>query len=217
MALVDSNYYLQYIDVGSEGRVADSTIWRTCSMHQWIKNNRLPLPPPKCWPNGEEYGVKPYTIVGDDAFAMTTYLTKPYSGRDLNRTKRLFNYRLSRARRVSENAFGIMSNRFRILLTNIYRTPDRVVDICRAIAALHNFLRKEEGQQYLGLGHVDSEDADHQLIQGEWRRNNNSLESLPPTRERNTTTQAKENRDQLAEYFTERGGRVPWQDAMIDV
>lgn len=217
MALVDSNYYLQYIDLGSEGRVADSTIWGTCSLHQWIKTNSLPLPAQKCWPNGDEYGVKSYTIVGDDAFAMFTYLTKPYSGRDLNRRKRLFNYRLSRARRVSENAFGIMANRFRILLTNIYRTPDRVVDMCRAIACLHNFLRKEDGQHYLGLGNIDSEDANHQVIEGEWRRDNTPLASLPPTRERNTTTQAKENRDELAEYFAERGGRVPWQDAMIDV
>lgn len=216
MALVDSNYYLQYVDVGSEGRVADGTIWRSCSLHQWLKANKLNLPPPKCWPNGQEYGVKPYTIVGDDAFAMATYLSKPYSSRDLTRRKRLFNYRLSRARRVSENAFGIMASRFRILLTNIYRTPNRVVEICRAVASLHNFLRKEGGQHYLGIGNVDAEDVNHRIIDGEWRRNMNALSSLQPSRDRNPTTEAKDNRDQLAEYFAERGGRVPWQDAMID-
>lgn len=179
MALVDSNYYLQYVDVGSEGRVADSTIWRTCTLHQWIRANQLNLPPPKCWPNGTEYGVKPYTIVGDDAFAMASYLTKPYSSRDLTRRKRLFNYRLSRARRVTENAFGIMASRFRVLLSNIYRTPDRVVEMCCAIACLHNFLRREGGQQYIGLGHVDAEDVNYNLIEGDWRLNNNGLNPLP--------------------------------------
>lgn len=154
--------------------------------------------------------------MGDDAFPLTTYLTKPYSSRDLSRTKRIFNYRLSRARRVSENAFGIMANRFRILLTNIYQTPDRVVEMIRAIAALHNYLRKEGGHHYLGQGYVDMEDVNHHVVEGEWRRHSNNLESLQPTRERNPTTEAKENRDELADYFAHGGGQVPWQDQMIN-
>lgn len=87
--------------------------------------------------------------------------------------------------------------------------------MCRAIAALHNYLRREGGQQYLGVGHVDVEDTNHQLVTGDWRRTPNAMESLQPTRERNATTEAKENQDQLAEYFAEKGGRVPWQDEMI--
>lgn len=63
MALVDANYYLQYVDVGSEGRVADGTIWRGGTLHQWFKADALNLPPPKCWPNGEEHGLKPYTML----------------------------------------------------------------------------------------------------------------------------------------------------------
>ena len=34
---------------------------------------------------------------------------KPYSKRDMTEDQRIFSYRLSRAPRVSENAFGIMA------------------------------------------------------------------------------------------------------------
>lgn len=93
MALVDSNYMFRYLDVGSEGRVADGGIWRSCSLHKRLRLGQLNLPAPKTWPNGEEFGVQPNVIVADDAFAMASYLMKPYTTRSLSKEKRIFNYR----------------------------------------------------------------------------------------------------------------------------
>jgi hypothetical protein len=53
-------------------------------------------------------------LVGDDAFPLKTYSLKPYLHRTLTYEQNIFNYRLSRARRIVENVFGILASRFRI-------------------------------------------------------------------------------------------------------
>ena len=57
----------------------------------------------------------PYALVADDAFPLTRHTMKPYAT-DLNKgsPKRVFNYRLSRARRIVENAFWLLVSLFRI-------------------------------------------------------------------------------------------------------
>lgn len=54
--------------------------------------------------------------------------------------QRIFNFRLSRAQRVIENAFGIAASRFRILRRRIVASEPKVKRIMKAAVALHNFL-----------------------------------------------------------------------------
>lgn len=64
----------------------------------------IPLPAERAPPN---YNVAlSYPFVGDEAFPLKPWLLRPFPGRDLNDKRRIFNYRLSRARRTIENAFG---------------------------------------------------------------------------------------------------------------
>ena len=55
-----------------------------------------------------------YNICADDTFPLQENLMKPYSYKDMQIERRVFNYRISRARTVVENAFGIMANKFRV-------------------------------------------------------------------------------------------------------
>ena len=59
-------------------------------------------------PNG---AIAPYVFVGDDAFALKKFMMKPYPQQNLTADKRVYNYRHSRAKRISENLFGILANR----------------------------------------------------------------------------------------------------------
>lgn len=59
----------------------------------------------------------PYVILEYFVFGLQPYLMKyfPYATEMNNMLHRVFNYRLSRARRTVENVFGIAANVFRVL------------------------------------------------------------------------------------------------------
>ncbi len=74
--------------------------------------------------NGQQTAT-PFFFVGDSAFPLKMYMLRPFPGKYLPENKRIFNYRLSRARRVIENAFGILATKFRVfrrpIIANHYR------------------------------------------------------------------------------------------------
>jgi len=80
-------------------------------------------------------------LTGDDTFALTDYLLKPYPQSKMTVEERIFNYRLSRMRRISENGFGILVRRWRIFCTPMLLEPGKVKHIVLAALTLHNLLR----------------------------------------------------------------------------
>ena len=112
-------------------------------------------------------------IMADDAFQLKEYIQKPYSQVGLTREKRTFNYRLSCTRRIVENAFGILANRFRVFMTPIGLAPEKVETIVLACCSLHNFLSSRLGSRtvYTPQGSLDAEDREiHAVSPGDWRQ-----------------------------------------------
>lgn len=148
LALVDANYCFTIVDVGHYGRSNDSNIFRQSTMYKMLINGHLQIPDNKPLSNFENTKEMPHVIVADEAFAMNKHVMKPYARKKLDIQKRVFNYRLSRARRYVECAFGILANKWRVFHTSINLNPDFVEEVVLAACVLHNFVRKRDGYQF---------------------------------------------------------------------
>ena len=211
LAIANGDYEFIYVDLGAEGRSSDGGTWRNCTFHKHLydKNNPLNIPPPARLP-----GINrpiPYMLVADDAFRMTPNLMKPFAGTHLTRQQDIFNYRLSRCRRIIENTFGILTSRFRIFHRAIEVNPDYVSDIVAAACVLHNFLRREGRHHYMPPGSVDHELGDGSVVDGEWRHELVELDSMQRDSQRNASEYAKKVRLRLSDYFLTEEGEVDWQ------
>ena len=198
LALVDANYCFTYIDVGAQGRASDGGIFQESALYDGLEHSQLNMPPEM-------------VIVADDAFPLKPYLMKPFSKRNLSLRERIFNYRLSRARRIVENAFGILVSKFRIFERSIAVSPERVTSIVKATTALHNWLRKTSAATYITPGLVDTEHLETgHITPGSWRNLPSALHPLQHQGTNNYSRNAANIREKYVEYFSTNGA-VSWQ------
>ena len=212
--LVDHQYRFLYVDVGAEGRASDSTLWKYSDFNKDLQHpdNPLEVPEPANLPGYP--GKLPFYFVADDAFEMTENVMKPYPTTQLTFTQRIFNYRLSRARRIVENAFGILATRFRILRREIEMSPEHASEVVLACVALHNYLRTEAPEAYIPRPATDWEDKDYRQHAGIWR-GEAALPGGLPTTARNRSERVKAQRNNLAAWCTDRAGELEYQYEVI--
>ena len=123
LALVDGQYKFRWVDVGTGGSCSDAQIFTACHLKRKIDDGSIGFPDPAPITQGDRD--VHYFIPADDAFALKTWLMKPYGRRMLTREEGIVNYRISRGRRVVENAFGILVSRFRVMMTIIELPPEQ--------------------------------------------------------------------------------------------
>lgn len=126
--------------------------------------------------------VLPYVFVFDDAFGLKTHMMKPFPSQNLPIDERIFNYRLSRARRVIENTFGLAASRFRIFRRPIIANVAKAKVVTKAVVTLHNFLMSRNfsnAHQYCPRNYIYHENATG-FASGELRSNENDILGLQP-------------------------------------
>lgn len=167
-----------------------------------MENKKLDVP--RDSPLEENGEPMPYVIVADEAFPLKSYIMRPYSRVSVtgNERNKIFNYRLSRARRVVENAFGTLSARWRVFRTVIQVIQPKSVDkIVLAACCLHNMLCRSH-DYYLD---------DVNDISG-MREGFENIEQLRG----NSTQRSFEIRDKYRDYyFLSCNDAVPWQYEMV--
>ena len=97
-------------------------------------------------PNFPNQGALPHCIVGDEAFPLCMDLMRPYPRSNrvaLPQDELVFNYRLSRARRIVENAFGMLAQRFRIFNRRTQLSEYNAEIVIKTACALHNFITED--------------------------------------------------------------------------
>ena len=134
MALVDAKYRFIWAALGAPGNTHDSTYFQSTNLYQELNDCNAFLGKFQIVNNTRV----PSMILGDGAFPMKPWLCKPYGDAVLSEKKRYFNYRLSRARMVSEGAFGKLKSRFRVLHKKCESSKDSVKSMGLAAIVLHN-------------------------------------------------------------------------------
>lgn len=211
LAVVNAVYQFIYVNVGVNGRVSDGGVFRDSDFAQLLNNSQNPLniPEDKPLPGMDE--PIPYILLADNAFPLQKHILKPYSLRNLTHDEQILNYRVSRGRMVVENSFGILANRFRVLLSTMYLPVDTVQIVTLACCALHNYLSYENSAYLYGTTDIENTE-NHTIIPGEWR-NNAQLRNLPIINIR-PNRNAIHIREKFKQYFNTVGA-VEWQDHMI--
>ena len=147
LAACDANYCFRLVDIGAYGRQSDGGIFRNSKMFRKFENKEFDIPSPRevC----TEGPALPFVMIGDEAFPLANYLMRPYPGKNgLSPEQETYNYRLSRARRTIENAFGILASEWRIFRKPIQGSLSNIEKMIQATICLHNWLRTDRKSQY---------------------------------------------------------------------
>lgn len=202
LALVDANYRFLYVDIGCCGRVSDGGVYNNSSLAKGLINNSFDIPDETYLPGSNI--IAPFVIVADDAFALKPYQMKPYSYRQLTKEKQVFNYRLSRARRVVEHAFGILSQRFRLFGKAIPLSPEKAQIIVMAACCLHNFLLRNRTAADCYMHDTTGNDTA------------TGMTSMSKQGSNRYAADAGSIRDKFCQYFNSSQGAVSWQDSQMN-
>ncbi|XP_071997854.1 uncharacterized protein [Engystomops pustulosus] len=195
IAVADTKYRFLAMDVGAYDSSGDSRVMEASLIKQKLLHEENSLPPPRPLPGTTQ--TLPFVMVSDEAFNVTPCQLRPFPRKGLDTRRRVFNYRLSRARRYIECTFGIMIKKWKILGTSIQLDVATVDAVVKACSVLHNYVLDHDGPD------VGAE---------------TSIPSLGTAINWQTSTthdSGLDVRDLFADYFMTPEGSVPWQMACV--
>lgn len=139
LALADADYKFIWVSMAEYGSASDCQVFNESELRKLVEGGELGFPDPEPLPGLTEN--LPYFFLGDDAFALRTWMMKPYSRMGLGHGDRIFNYRLSRARRWWKMRSEYWPTDFNVcFMQQFYKKTESVKSLVLACVMLHNLL-----------------------------------------------------------------------------
>ncbi|KAK3922219.1 Protein ALP1-like [Frankliniella fusca] len=222
MAVSNAKHQFLIVESGASGKRSDANIFYRSAFFSKLTHRKLNIPPP-CPVSGLNNDL-PFFFIGDNAYPLSENFAVPFKGNNLKDEEMVYNYRLSRARRIVPNAFGLMCSRFRIFFRPIEGCPALVRSGIMCCLALHNFhLQDEESippsrRRYNPEKYADYVREDGKLIEGRWRNERPASERslfrdlvsmVSKQADPRAAVKGVELREMLLRYFILKS--VPWQ------
>ncbi|KAL3182962.1 hypothetical protein MRX96_006757 [Rhipicephalus microplus] len=203
MAISDANYCFLYVEIGQNGSKSDGGIFSRSKLQPMVTNGTLGIPPDAFLDGLQPVLTGNTTVSTAQSSSIQSGATSQFEERH---QERIFYYRLSRARRVVENSFGILAQKWGILRRPFKAKEENITKIVSACVALHNLLLKESPasrNMYCPPGTTDSEDWRGNRTDRSWRTKgvvNGALTALAGTGG-NSARHAHAIRDKLRRHF----------------
>ncbi|RVE43036.1 hypothetical protein evm_012307 [Chilo suppressalis] len=202
LAVADAKYRFVIVDVGAYGRNSDGGILDHSKLGLKLQNDTLNIPQ-----NVSLRGITeelPYVFVADEAFPLTKNIMRPYPANQLaNIEKRVFNYRLSRARRIVESAFGILQSRFEIFQRRMQVQAKYIDNIILACCSLHNYIINNATTE------LPNPLQESDILEGSVDNNVVGDDDI-------IMCEGMVVRDQFKQYFNSEHGSVSWQNNIVN-
>lgn len=181
----------------------DAGAFQYSDLGKLLAENKIQLPIPTKLRNSNI--VCPYYFIGDNGFPLKPYIMTPYPrSTSLSMTEKIFNARLSHARRVIECSFGILVRKWQLFEKPIAFKLETTEQIIMAMACIHNFLITSEmdlpSEERNYSFEIDLSDDESDEESDEEIERNNIVKD-----------EAKLIRQQIKKYFVLPYGSVPWQ------
>ncbi|GFG35212.1 hypothetical protein Cfor_01316, partial [Coptotermes formosanus] len=141
LACADVHALFTTVHVGYFSKNSDGSVFRASTLGQLLDTEQLHIPCPASLSKDDSGEMFPCYFVADEAFPLKFNIMRPYPRRMIINKRRIFNYRLSRARKSVECAFGILTAKFKIFERPICCKEHSAISIVKASVLLRNFIR----------------------------------------------------------------------------
>ena len=149
------------------GKDSDGNAFSNSTFGKKLKDGSLDLPSPAHLLRTTT--TLSFPFVADEAFSLHNNLMRPYPGKNLSNRQRLFNHRLSRARQMVQNAFGVMASHFRVFRKPLFVQSHVADALVLACTIFHSYLWHKDSSCYMDTNAIDHEDNEGNLYRGQWR------------------------------------------------